>query len=306
MYFRMACLTVVLVAACKQSPQSPAASVVDTAIVIPAMDSGIVAQPYDRVADSLRIVHLRDSFYAQAPVLRFVDEKEKDALFQLAAWCTDTLPVRRTALQFTEKQDQLFNKAQVPTQINYTYQNPRYTVTLTDNHPEEYAPRQLAVNGKRLRPGIELDTSLIGKEWLSHISLDASGFTAIEIDKRPWLLMEGGIEKCNGIGCGVRYFILYNPLQNRGIALRQLRMQLLILGFDKANQQPMVVAMEDADFNYLLQHENCSGALYTIDQQGKLQAVKDKKGEPKGFEGYYPMNDWDTCACICIRRHNMQ
>lgn len=306
MYFRIACLTVVLAAACKQSSKPPAAPVVNTAIVIPAVDSAIVTEPYDRVADSLRILHLRDSFYAQAPLLRFGNEKESDALLQLADWCTDTLPVRRTPLQFTEKEETGYNKAQDPTQIKYTYRNPRYTVTLTDTHPYEYSLRQLTVNGNRLRPGIELDTALIGKEWLSHIALDASSFTAIEINKRPWLLMEGGIEKCNGIGCGTRYFILYNPLQNRGVVVRQFRMALLIVGFNKTNQRPELVAMEDADFNYLLQHENCSGALYTINQQGKLQAVKDKYGKPKSFEGYYPMNEWDTCACICIRRHNMQ
>lgn len=305
MLLRMACLTIVCATACKPSPKPSAAPMTDTVIVTPVMDSGIVAEPHDRVADSLRIVCLRDSFYAQAPVVRFADEKGNDALLQLAAWCTDTLPVRSTALQFSEKEDQQFNKVQVPTQINYTYRNPRYTVTLTDNHPEEYALRELAVNGKRLRPGIELDTSLIGQEWLSHLSLDASSFAAIEINRQPWLLMEGGIEKCNGMGCGVRYFILYNPLQNRGIALRQFRMQRLVLGFDKVNQQPMVVAMDDADFNYLLQYENCSGALYAINQQGRLQAAKDKHGKPKRFEGYYPMNSWDTCASICIRRHNM-
>ncbi len=306
MLFRIACLTIVLSTACKQPAKPSVAPIIDTAVVTAAVDSGIVAGTYDRVTDSLRTIHLRDSFYAQAPVLRFADEREGNALLKLAAWCTDTLPIRRTPLQFTEKEDRRYNKAQEPTQIKYTYRNLHYTVTLTNNHPDEYATRQLTVNGKPLRPGIELDTSLVGQEWLSHISLDASHFTAIEINRRPWLLLEGGIEKCNGIGCGTRYFILYNPLQNRGIVVQQYRMYLLVIGLNRVNQQPELVVMKDADFNDLLQYENCSGALYTINQQGRLQAIKDKYGKPKAFEGYYPMNDWDTCGCICIRRHNMR
>jgi hypothetical protein len=272
------------------------------------MDTLVVVNhaPYDRVADSLRIVHLRDSFYAQPPVLRFADEPQGDALLKLAAWCTDTLPVRRTMLTLTEKEDRRYNRGQLPVQIRYTYRHPTYTITLTDNRPEEYYPRQLSVNGKPLRPGIELDTSLVGNEWITHLSLDATAFSAIEINRKPWLLLEGGIEKCNGSACGVRYSILYNPLQNRGVVIHQFRIGLLIIGFNKTTQQPELVVMDDADYNNLLQYENCSGSLYAITQRGKLQVVRDELGRPSGFEGYYPMNDRDTCGCICIRRHNMR
>ena len=303
MLFRMTCWVLVLATACKQ-PVNPTLSVIPLADS--TLDTAIVLAPYDRVADSLRILHLRDSFYAQPPVLRFADEKESDGLLKLAAWCTDTLPVRRMSLSFTEKEDRTYNAAQEPTQIKYIYRHPLYTVILTDNHPDMYAPRQLAVNGRPLRLGIELDTTLVGNEWLSHLSLDANDFSAIQINRSPWLLLEGGIEKCNGLGCGIRYYILYNPQQNRGIVLRQFRMARLIIGFDKAKGQPTVVVMDDADFNELFQYENCSGALYTITLHGRIQAVKDRYGQPKRFEGYYPMNERDTCGCICIRRHNMK
>jgi hypothetical protein len=296
-----------VVSACRPTAKDPAAllPVYDTAIV-PAVDSGIVAVPYDRVADSLRTVHLRDSFYARPTVKRFVTDVQGNALLKLAAWCTDTLPVHRTTLVFTEKEDRLYNKEQLPIQIKYTYRHPAYTITLTNNRPDEYHTRNITINGKPVRPGIELDVSLMGEEWIQHLSLDNTGFTELTIGGQKWLLLEGGIEKCNGIGCGVRYFILYDPLQKRGVAVQQFRMEFLIIGYNKISKQPELVVMDDADYNAFLQLKNCSGTLYTITPSGKIKAVRDRHALPRNFVGYYPYNDKDTSEYICIRQHNMR
>jgi hypothetical protein len=300
MLYRTLWLVLFIVSACQQ-PLKPSAG------VLPNTDTAsIVAAPYDRVADSLRTVHLQDSFYAHPTVNRFVTDVQGNALLKLAAWCTDTLPVHRTTLVFTEKEDRLYNKEQLPIQIKYTYNNPAYTITLTDNRPYEYYSRKITINGKPIRAGIELDVSLMNGDWINNLSLDRYRFTSLNIAGQNWLLLEGGIEKCNGSACGVRYFILYNPLHNRGIVMKQFRMALLIIGYNKTTAQPELLAMDDADYNALLNLEYCSGMLYTITPQGKIKAIKDPTGLPRKFEGYFPYNDKDTSESICIRRHNMR
>jgi hypothetical protein len=307
MIFRSLWLVLLFVPACSQAPSHPAVVLTDTAKgIIPAMDSGIAAAPYNRAADSVRTVHLRDSFYAHPVVKRFITDGQGNALLKLVAWCTDTLPVQRTALIFTEAEDRLYNKEQLPTQVKYTYRNPAYTITLTDNRPDEYHTRKLTINGKPVRPGIELDVSLMNEEWIQYLSLDKTAFTELKIGGQNWLLLEGGIEKCNGMGCGVRYFILYNSLLNRGIVVQQFRMALLIIGYNKTTAQPEMVVMDDADYNAWLQLLNCSGTLYTVTPQGKIKSIKDRYGLPRSFEGYYPYNDKDSSEQICIRRHNMR
>jgi hypothetical protein len=300
-------LLLLFVPACLQ-PDKPSANILpvtDTAIV-PAMDSAIGAIPYDRVADSLRTVHLRDSFYAHPVVKRFVTDVQGNALLKLAAWCTDTLPVHRTTLVFTEKEDRLYNKEQLPVQIKYTYRHPAYTITLTNNRPDEYHTRNITINGKPVRPGIELDVSLMDGDWINNLSLDRYSFTSLNIGGQNWLLLEGGIEKCNGIGCGVRYFILYDPLLKRGVAVQQFRMAFLIIGYNKTSKRPELVIMDDADYNAWMQLLNCSGTLYTITPQAKIKAIKDRHALPRNFVGYYPYNDKDTSEYICIRQHNMR
>ncbi len=307
MIARTLLLVLLFVSGCRQ-PAKPSAGVLpntDTTIV-PAVDSGIVGTLYDRIADSLRTVHLRNSFYAQPPVRRFTTDAEGNALLKLAAWCTDTLPVHRTPLLFTEAENRLYNKEQQPIQIKYTYHNPAYTITLTDNRPDEYYTRKITINGKPVRPGIELDVSLMGEDWINYLSLDRSSFSGLRIGGQNWLLLEGGIEKCNGSACGVRYFILYNPLLNRGIVVKQFRMALLIIGYNRTAAQPELVVMDDAYYNDLLQLENCSGTLYTITPPGKIQTIKDKFSLPRKFVGYYPYNDKDSNEHICIREHNMR
>jgi hypothetical protein len=308
MLFRTLCLVVLVTSACHQAhkPSSPVLPGTDTT-TLPVFDTAIViAVPYDRVADSLRTVHLRDSFYAQPVVRRFTTDAQGNALLKLAAWCTDTLPVSRTPLLFTETEDRLYDKKQQPIQIKYTYRHPAYIITLTDNRPGEYYTRKIAINGKPLRPGIELDVSLMNEDWVQNLDLDKASFTELRIGDQQWLLLEGGLEKCNGIGCGIRYFILYNPLNNRGVVVQQFRMALLITGYNKTTQQPELVVMDDAEYNALLRTENCSGNLYTITPSGKIKAVRDQHTLPRSFVGYYPYNDQDTSEYICIRQHNMR
>jgi hypothetical protein len=310
MFSRFCYALLLILYACQPAAKQPASalSAVDTAIV-PARDSAAVtvtSVPYDRVADSLRVVHLRDSFYAQPVLHRFTTDARGNALLKLAAWCTDTQQVHRSPLLFTEAEDKLYNKEQQPIQIKYTYRNPACTITLTDNKPDEYYTRKITINGKPVRPGIELDVSLMNEEWINYLSLDQSSFTSLRIGIQNWLLLEGWIEKCNGTACGVRYFILYNPAQNRGIAVQQFRMGLLIIGYNTTTKQPELVVMEDADYNDLLQLENCSGSLYTITPGGKLQPVKDNLGLPAKFSGYFPYGGKDTSEQIHIKKHNMR
>jgi hypothetical protein len=308
MLFRTIWLALLVTSACRQ-PNKPSAGVLpgtDTPIV-PAFDTAIgVAVPYDRVADSLRTAHLRDSFYARPAVRRFTTDAQGNALLKLAAWCTDTQQVYRSPLLFTETEDRLYNKEQQPIRIKHTYHHPAYTITLTDSRPDEYHTRKITINGKPVRPGIELDVSLMNEEWISYLSLDHSSFTSMRIGGQNWLLLEGGIEKCNGLACGVRYFILYNRFLNRGVAVQQFRTALLIIGYNKTARLPELVVLDDADYNAFLQVENCSGTLYTITSWGKIKPVRDRQAKPRRFAGYYPYDDKDTSEYICIRQHNMR
>ena len=244
-----------------------------------------------RIQDSLNTKHERDSFYAIRPVKVFSTDEKGEAYYKMIAAMIDTTGITKTPVAFSEKLISKKDKDGYPELRRRIYKNSHFLINVY--YEQEYGSRRFYINGRELRPGREIDTSLSGTSYIDYLEIYADNFAMIKFGTKEYLFFSGGVEKCNGMGCGVGFYILYDPVIEKGMVLQQFRSEFLI-GFDRKNNTPLFIDMDESSRYY--GPYGCFmyyGKVYRLNHSGKIQAVTNKSGQQYYFSGHSG-NDSDS------------
>jgi hypothetical protein len=265
--------------------------------VIPAMDTAVKRLPHDPISDPAYSQHLRDSFYAIKPAYLFTSSGKDAGFDKLIAAAIDTTAVISTTINFISAENYIYNKDSMPVSKTITYSNRKYRIEVITKDLDIYQRKKIIINGKPLRWGRDIDTSLTG-DFISYcIELDPEDFRLIRFGQKEFLYMKGYIEKCNGNGCGVSYHLLYDAKINKAVALQQYRRQELYLGKFNLNNQLGFIVFADYDQNYLYQYFTVAAKAYTFSGQGEAVPATDTKGKQFYFDGY-SIDDPDSISIL--------
>ncbi len=272
--------------ACKPKKQPPIPESV-IALVDTAMN------PYsesDHIADSIQTQHTRDSFYAIKPKAILLSDKNGEAYKKLIALLVDTNGVTKISSGFSDTIIYKYDKDENPIAGTQVLRNKRFVVKLIDPDLAAYAPRRLYINGREMRPGIEIDTTQSGSEYINNIQLDVEDSYFIKFGTKEYLLLNGHIEKCTGTACGVGYYLLFDPLLQKAIMVQLYRSEFVV-GYDKEIKTPVFIDLStDYEYNFLYQCFLYSGKVYSLDQSCKIRPVVDQSSNPYHFTAYSKEN----------------
>lgn len=283
MYKTLAVLLLLASTACKPK-NKPAASIVKTDTIIPVMDTAIL--PYtaaDLVRDSLERKHKLDSFNAIKPIITYTYDTNLEPLDKLIADVIDTTGVTTTPLTLSDTTIQKWNKEGNQIYHRQLLKNNRFTIELVDTGPNNQ--REIIINGYTLRKGSVLDTSVSDAEDTDYIEIQSGRCALLKFGAKEYLLLVAGLENCNGIGCGVRFYVLYDPVIKKGMILQQFRSEFYA-GYDKKNKTPVFIDMENYEHNGLYQCFLTSGNVYQFNHDGKVKPLCDKAGKQIEFMAY--------------------
>lgn len=272
--------------ACKPKKQPPIPE-----SVIALVDTTI--NPYsesDHIADSIQTKHRRDSFYAIKPKAVLISDKNGEAYNKLIALLVDTSGVTKTPLAFSDTIIYKYDKDENPIAGRQVLRNKRFIVKLIDTNWSEYAPRRIYINGREMRPGIEIDTSQSGTFYIYNIQIDAEDCYIMKFGDKEYLLLGGRVEKCNGSACGVDYKLFYDPQLQKAMLLELFRADL-VTGYDKKNNRPVFIDISsDAEYYYPYQCFLFSGKVYSLDHSCKIRPAVDQLNKPYHFTAYSKEN----------------
>jgi len=292
----LVCL-VMVATACKQKSQPiPANNPKDSTIfVMDTVTGGSLNKEY--IEDSLLQVHKRDSFYAIKPITTFISDAKGDAYKKLIATIIDTNGVTRIPLKFTDTTISKFDRNNGPFCIRDIYKNNRFVVEVL-SPDEEHGPRRLFINGHELRAGIEIDTSISGSAYTDDIDFSLEEFALLKFGEKEYLFLAGNIYHCNGMGCGVVYYILYDPATRKAMLLKQFRTEF-ITGYDKATHSPVFIDVGDEGWRFVNLYKGFiySGKAYRLDHTMKIKRALNNAGKQYHFTAY-SRNGGDTIVLI--------
>jgi hypothetical protein len=278
----LAACMVLVATACKPKKQPPIPE-----SVIALVDT--VINPYsesDHIADSLQTVRKRDSFYAIKPKALLVSDKNGEAYKKLIALLVDTNGVTKTPLAFSDTIIYKYDKDQNPIAGRQVLRNKRFIVKLVDTNWSEYAPRRIYINGREMRPGIEIDTSQSGTFYVNNIQIDAEDCYILKFGAKEYLLLNGSVEKCTGTACGVGYYLLFDPRLQKALIVQLFRSEFVV-GYDKTSKAPVFIDLSsDYEYNHLYQCFLYSGKVYSVDHSCKIKPVVDQLNNPYHLTAY--------------------
>jgi hypothetical protein len=287
----LACL-VIATTACLHKPKLAAINNAINASTLPLSDT--VYNSYskkDRLNDSLQSVHERDSFFAIKPLARFYSNKKGEAFNKLIASMIDTTGVTKTPLHFTDTTLYGFNRKDNSTSSYQACRSKGFVIEVFSSDASPYHPNRLFINGHECRPGIELDTSLSGTDYANNIAINADDCMMMKFGAKEYLHISASIYNCNGNGCGVRYYILYDPLARKGMVLEQYRTGF-ITGYDKTTNAPVFINMyENLEDRPPFGGIMFSGRVYRLNRFNRIQRKLDRKGKQFYFRAYAKNHD---------------
>ncbi|MES1224664.1 MAG: hypothetical protein ABUT20_54735 [Bacteroidota bacterium] len=271
-------------------------TVIDT--IIPAMDTGIAnTSSYNRYEDSVERQHERDSFYAIKPAYLFTSSGKASGFDKLIAAAINTSTISSVPCNFVFKHSYTYNKDSMPVAETSTYTNSKYHIRIVNQNVEDYLPKKIFINGRQLRWGIDIDTTF-SKDFISYnIELTPEECKLVQLEQKEYLLLSGAMEKCNGSGCGVAYFLLFDPVSQKAIAIQQFRINEPYIGSFNNNSRPGFLMFDDYDYNYLYNIFTVSAKAYSFSKEGKILPAKDNKGRQYYFDGY-SIDDPDSIVIL--------
>lgn len=135
--------------------------------------------------------------------------------------------------------------------------------------------------------GYVMYTSLSDTGFINLIAIDPESCFLMKFGTKEYLLLNGYIEMCTGMACGVSFYLLYDPVIKNAMLLEQFRCDL-IAGYDRKQNTPILINMNS--FHEQSDEYLCyitSGRVYRFTQAGKAKpAVTDKAGKPIEFTVY--------------------
>jgi len=271
----------------KQQEKVPAA--IDS--IIPLFDTSIVpSNPYDHDADSIYIQRQRDSFYSIKPEYVFTTTGNISSFDKLTAAAMDTSKAITVNHGFTLVESYTYNKDSMPLSKTATYSGRNYTIKVVTKDLEDYQQKQIFINDKRMIWGRDIDLSLTRSDISYAIALSPEDCKLIRFRGKEFLYLQGYIEKCNGKGCNVNYYLLYDPVLRKAIAVEQYMSRQLNVGKFGTNSQLGFLVFDNYDQNYLYQCFPVAAKAYLFSENGKIIPAKNKQGKQYYFDGYVIAN----------------
>lgn len=273
----------VVMMACKdkQQPVVPG-TINDTGLAV--FDT--VTRPYsgiDRVKDSLEAIHLIDSLYSIKPVAVFRSDSKRAAFERLIPAFIDTNAVVRTPIVFSDTVVYEYDKNGDKTGSRQICKSKQYIIEVFNSY-DNYARGKIWINGRALREGIEVDTSLSGPDYGYAMVIDGEDACLMKFGTQAYLFLPGHIYNCNGMGCGVSYYLLYDLNTRKAILLEQFRSDF-IAGYDKKSNSPVFISTDNwySDFYQCFFY---SGKVYRLDKASRIQPFTGENGKQVEFDGY--------------------
>lgn len=240
----------------------------------------------DYIADSLEKKRKQDSLYAIKPIAVFTSTAKAEAYANLIYHFIDTTGVTQIPFNFSSQTIYTYNKNQEPVARTRIYRSKRFVIKIFSPSVSEYLPQKLYINGREMRAGIEIDTSLSGSFYIDNIDLNPEECKLMIFGNRELLFLHGGIEKCVGSSCGVNYYILFDPLLQKAVLLQQFR-STFVAGYDAKNKVP-VILIQSNDLNFFYNIFIAAGKVYYLDRFGKIQSSVDNRNQQYYFNAYSP------------------
>ncbi|WP_148666367.1 hypothetical protein [Filimonas lacunae] len=251
------------------------------------MDTAKGGYQYDRIHDSLRIKQEQDSFHAMKPIATFYSDKAGLAFDKLVAAVIDTTGLTKTPVAFSDTSIITYNKDRTPVYECQILRNQQFVIkliktTTTDNITTSH----LYINGREQRQGIEIDTSLSNEDHLFRLTFTPNNCQIITLGSNRYLLLNGFIEKCNGRGCGVRYYIVHNPTLHKTIILEQLRSEVVFGRNTHENTLAFLRMTSRLTYDHQFQCFLFSGEAFYLDYHGNTHPYNNNLHQQYGFTAY--------------------
>jgi hypothetical protein len=281
---------ILLITSCgpKKTPvaDKPVATIDTAAIVL----HDAVQPDSSRIADSLIQLHNRDSLYAIKPIRIFTTDGKGDCYDKMIAATIDTLNASMNDGHFIDTFFNKYNKNGDLVSVRYVYKNKPFIIEVLDADPGNYDKRKIFIDGAQLIPGKNMDVS-ITDDYATSIYVNGANF--LKFGNKEYLYVTGGISMCNGMGCGIFYYILYDPAIKKAMLIRQLRTDF-VRGYDTNTESPVFIKMSEEGYDDELACFHYSGKAYRFDGTGKVKKLLDKKGNQYYFNGYSKADNYDS------------
>lgn len=251
-----------------------------------AIDTAVGPVDYEHFYEFVLTNKTRDSFLSIKPIYTFREDKSSLPEDQVVAMFIDTAGLEQLPVIFTEKEDRKYDKEQMPVKQTMTYKGGPFTVKVITDKFEEPAPKRIFINGRRLLPGKNIDTTLISNNFIEWLELYPDQLHILKYKHRMLLYMKGTIEKCNGTGCGVNYHFLYDPVLHKAMGVEDYRVSNFYTGITPGTNEINFLRFEPFEYNSLYNIIPFSAQLYSFSGKGKVSPVKNVKGEHCYFDGY--------------------
>ncbi len=276
----------ILAVACKykQQPTIPPTNK-DTALA--AVDTVINYNPYtdaDRIRDSLERKHLLDSFYSIKPLAVFKPAGNKEAIDMLVANFIDTTGVVRIPVAFSDTTIYKYNKQQEPIAERQICRSKRYVIEIFDTYEDYTIPNKLFINGRELRAGLEIDTSLSGPFYLHSLTIDADKSCVMKFGAKEYLFISGYVRGCSGLACSVSFYILYDPATRKATLIEEFQSDFFA-GYDKKSNSPVFINTANGN-NGLFECYFFSGKAYLLDKTNRIKPFIGKDGKQVEYDAY--------------------
>lgn len=275
---------------CHNKPQ-PATPVSKQDSIIPAMDT-VTGGYTDQVRreDSLEKVRLCDSLTSIKPVAVFVDDKQGNRFDKMVARIIDTNGVVTKKAVFTDTIIDTYSKEGAVVSERCIIKTKGYVVTFYyRNVMSDDRQLKIYINGRELKPGRDIDT--IGSIFcFDRISIAAEGCAVLRFGDKEYLLLVGEMWGCNGLACGLSYYMLYDPAIKKAMLLQQFRSDFYY-GYDAVAQTPVFIDMATNTDNPLCNNFLFAGKAYRFNRRGKIEPLLTKTGKQCFFDGYNNLKD---------------
>ena len=276
------------ICACNQQQHNYSNQKDSLAAIVPAVDT-VISKKYkqrDPVADSLAQVHAQDSFYVLPVKRKVITANGIDAIDQLAYSIIDTSGLVKIRDTFTEKEFRKYDKAQLPLLAEVTYSSGNCTVKVISDLTYTI-PKKIFINGKLLKHINIQDTLTDEDSFFSSIELDPATFSRFRFRGIDYLYMRGGIEKCNGNGCGLSFNIIYNFSTGKAVDINQYRIyRNFCYGSCAALKELCFLYFDDFAMNDYFGYFPQTAHAYSFGADGKIRKATNAAGNQYFFDGY--------------------
>lgn len=240
------------------------------------------------------VLQSRKEFLLREPLRIFISDDSADAIDKMITAIIDTMRVISLPYVFSEKVISEYDSMHDRLSKDHVYKGGSYTIRLKADDFFDHSKRRLFINGLELLPGKDIDTSISWSGFPDDIGLDKGDFRIMKFANKEYLYLRGYIEKCNGIGCGYSYHILYDPVIRKAMIIDQFRICDFKLGVDPVTQSPVFMKMEDTELappNYAIDEE---GKAYLFNRSGKIVPYTSSVKKQYYLKAYARDDNFDT------------